>query len=91
MVRLDQEDKPMSREDVLGRDLVRLAGILCREKEFAEWLISRGEIFEEDEVVEWMRSELGVQSRSEIPQNQEAMHKLRSINNEYQQWKQQNA
>lgn len=89
MVRLAADDKPMNRGD-LGGDLVRLAGILCREPDFARWLIERGEIFDDsgDEVVEWMRKELGVKSRTEIPQKPEAMKKLMNINQEYQTWKQ---
>ena len=90
MVRLDESDKPMNRDNDLGRDLVRLAGILCRDPAFAKWLEHLGEILEpeEGEVIEWLRNHLGVASRSELPNNPEAMRKLRLLNQEYQQWKQ---
>ena len=90
MVRLTEDDKPMNREDALSRDLVRLAGILCREPQFAQWLEHTGEILEADEtdVVAWLRAHLGIKSRSELPTNPEAMRKLRLLNQEYQQWKQ---
>lgn len=90
MVRLNNSDQPMHRENDLGTDLVRLAGILCREDSFGKWLEDQGEILtvNEAEVVEWMRSTLGVRSRSEISSNPEAMTKLREINRNYQLWKQ---
>ena len=90
MVRLTDTDRPMNREEALGRDLVRLAGILCREPDFGKWLEHTGEILEADdtEIVDWLRKHLGVASRSEIPNNPEAMRKLRLLNQEYQEWKQ---
>lgn len=90
MVRLNESDRPMERESDLGRDLVRLAGILCREPAFGKWLEHNGELLEAntEEVVEWLRQHLGVSSRSELPNNPEAMRKLRQLNSEYQAWKQ---
>lgn len=90
MVRLNNSDQPMHRDSDLGTDLVRLAGILCREESFGKWLEDQGELLtvNEAEVVEWMRSTLGVRSRAEISSNPEAMKKLREINQQYQLWKQ---
>lgn len=90
MVRLSDSGQPMDRENDLGRDLVRLAGILCREPSFGKWLEHIGELLEADQtnVVNWLRQHLGVSSRSELPNNPEAMRKLRLLNSEYQQWKQ---
>ena len=90
MVRLSDSGQPMDRENDLGRDLVRLAGILCRDPNFGKWLEHIGELLEADqtEVVNWLRQHLGVSSRSELPNNPEAMRKLRLLNSEYQQWKQ---
>lgn len=90
MVRLGENDKPMDRDNDLGRDLVRLAGILCRDPNFGKWLEYTGELLEGDtpEVVDWLRRHLGVSSRSELPNNPEAMRKLRLLNSEYQAWKQ---
>ena len=90
MVRLNEDDRPMNRDNDLGRDLVRLAGILCRDPDFGKWLEQNGELIEanQEEVVNWLRQHLGVSSRSELPNNPEAMRKLRLLNSEYQQWKQ---
>lgn len=90
MVRLNEDDKPMNRDNDLGRDLMRLAGIMCRDPNFAKWLQDLGEIIDQSEsaVVQWLRQHLGVSSRTDIPNNPEAMRKLRMLNLEYQQWKQ---
>lgn len=90
MVRIGESGEPMNRESDLSRDLVRLAGILCRDRDFADWLQEQGEILEasEPEVVDWMRNHLGVQSRSEIPHNPDAIKKLQTLNHEFRLWKQ---
>ena len=93
MVRLGDNDKPMNREDALSRDLIRLAGIICREQSFADWLFIQDLIPEpsDQNAVEWLRAELDIQSRSELKENAKARGRFIQINDEYQQWKQQNA
>lgn len=93
MVRLNEEEKPMDREQEHSRDMVRVAGILCRDKEFWQFLKEAGQVFEASEEVSisWLKDELGVLSRSDIPNNQVATEKLKSINKEFQLWKQANA
>lgn len=90
MVRLTEDDKPMNRDDVLSRDLIRLAGIVCREEAFAQWLYMQDLIPEPSpqNAVEWLRAELDVQSRSELKENAKARSRFVQINNEYQAWKQ---
>jgi hypothetical protein len=93
MVRLGDNDKPMNREDALSRDLIRLAGIICREQSFADWLFIQDLIPEpsDQNAVEWLRAELDIQSRSELKENAKARGRFIQINEDYQQWKQQNA
>jgi hypothetical protein len=90
MVRLGENDRPMDRDDVLAKDLVRLAGIICREEQFAQWLYDQNLIRRNDtaSAVEWLRAELDVQSRSELKDNARARSRFIQINNEYQAWKQ---
>ena len=90
MVRLGEDDKPMNRDDVLSRDLIRLAGIICRESSFADWLFIQDLIPQpsEQNAVEWLRAELDIQSRSELKENAKARSRFIQINNEYQAWKQ---
>jgi hypothetical protein len=92
MVRLNAEEKPMDREQEHSRDMVRVAGILCRDKEFWRFLKEAGQVFEasEEASIDWLKDELGVASRADIPNNQVATEKLKSINKEFQLWKQAN-
>ncbi len=89
MVRLNNENQPMNREHEYSRDPVRAAGILCRDTAFAKFLEERGEILEPDEqnVIDWLKSELGVQSRSELKGNPQATQRLWAIEQEYKAWK----
>jgi len=90
MVRLNGEDKPMNKDVEYHRDPVRTAGIMCRDKQFAAFLVDRGEIFEgsESAVVEWLKQELDIKSRTELKESQIKANKFWSINEEFQQWKQ---
>lgn len=90
MVRLNGEEQPLNREDEHGgQKAVRLAGLLCREKDFWEWLHQDDQIFvpDEKEATEWLRNATGVQSRSELKTNAEARKHLERINKEFLKWK----
>jgi len=87
MVRLD--DHPMKpREDSDGERAVKIAGILCREKRFWEYLHEDSQIFTptEKEATDWLREYLNVKSRTELKTNQEARDLLDTINKEYKLW-----
>ena len=90
MVRLNDEDQPIDRAaEFDGSKAVRIAGILCKEKEFWEYLHDDEQIFlaNEAEATEWLRNYLGVQSRSELKTNLEARNRLNKVNEEYMAWK----
>jgi hypothetical protein len=89
MVRLNGDNKPMNREHEHSTDWVRMAGILSRDPAFPRWLEDIGEILDanEKDAVEWLREHLGVESRAEIPNNPAAIQKLRTILQEFNQWK----
>ena len=90
MVRLNDEDQPIDRAaEFDGSKAVRIAGILCKEKEFWEYLHEDEQIFlaNEAEATEWLRNYLGVQSRSELKTNLEARNRLNKVNEEYMAWK----
>lgn len=86
MVRLDQHEQPMVRQP----NYVKLAGMLCNNPTFHEYLVDRGNIFDptESEATTWLRSELGITSRKELGTNQEAVKKLMHINQDFQSWQQ---
>jgi hypothetical protein len=93
MVRLNQDQQPMQRDQEFEGDrAIRLAGVLCREKEFWEYLNDQCHILDADEesATEWLREYLGVLSRSELKTDQEARIRLKKINEEYKAWKAKN-
>lgn len=90
MVRINGDEQPLDREDEHGgQKSVRLAGLLCREKDFWEWLHQDDQIFvpDEKEATEWLRNATGVQSRSELKTNADARKHLERINKEFLKWK----
>jgi hypothetical protein len=88
MVRLGDNEEPIDRRVFDGDKAVRLAGVLCREKEFWSFLVEQGEVFDpsEDEVTEWLRDYLGIKSRSELKVNEDARSRLSLLNKEYLKW-----
>lgn len=88
MVRLSDDDMPMDRRELEGGKALRLAGVLCREPEFWEFLADTGEIFDsnEKEATEWLRGHLGIASRSELKTNDVAREKLQTLNKAYREW-----
>ena len=89
MVRLGDEEKPLNREEFAGSQLVKLAGIMCRDKDFWDYLYDDGQLFEKNEAacVDWMTSYLGVNSRADIKTNQEAQRLLKEMNAKFKEWK----
>ena len=90
MVRMSDDGKPMVREqEYPSKDLVRLAGVLCRDPLFHEFLTDTGQSFERSEgaAIEWLRHELGITSRTELKTNQTAASQFRFIHQEFQAWK----
>jgi hypothetical protein len=90
MVRLSDDGKAMVREqEYPSKDLVRLAGVMCRDPLFHAFLAETGQVFEESEAtaIEWLREEIGIQSRAELKTNQTAASRFRFIHQEFQAWK----
>jgi hypothetical protein len=88
MVRIGDDEKPIQREN-FANDIVQSAGILCRDKNFARFLMETGQIFDDSEeaVTDCLKEELGIQSRTELKTNKEAASKFLHINQEYASWK----
>ena len=89
MVRLGDEEKPLNREEFAGTQMVKLAGILCRDKDFWDYLYDDGQLFEKSEAacVDWMTAYLGVNSRSDIKTDANAQGLLKILNAKYKEWK----
>lgn len=90
MVRINDSEEPLDREEEFGgAKAVRLAGILCKEPDFWEFLYDDLQIMErnEKEASDWLRNFLNLGSRSELKTNPEARQLLDKINKDYLRWK----
>lgn len=90
MVRLGDNEEPLDREDAFGGEqAIRLAGILCRDPQFWEFLYDDLQIIEknEKEASNWLRDAIGVISRSELKTNQDARENLMKVKKEFEAWK----
>ena len=89
MVRLNGADQPMVREQEYAPDPVKIAGILCRDVDFHQFLLQTGNTTEANETatIDWMRNELGIASRAELKSNHDAARHLFTINEEFKAWK----
>jgi hypothetical protein len=89
MVRLNNEERPMNREQEYSGDGVRTAGMLCRDPQFQKFLYDGGHIFiaNEEEATIWIKEYLDIQSRSEIKESQRAQEMLRGVQQEFSAWK----
>jgi hypothetical protein len=89
MVRLGDEEKPLNRDEFAGAQMVKLAGMLCRDKGFWDYLHEGGQLFDKNEAacVEWLQSYLNIGSRSDIKINKLAQDELKTLYGEYKEWK----
>jgi hypothetical protein len=89
MVRLNNEERPMNREQEHSNDGVRTAGILSRDPQFHKFLYDGGHIFiaNEEEATSWLKEYLEINSRTEIKDSARAQEKLRGITQEFSAWK----
>lgn len=89
MVRLDDNEQPLNRQEYAGAQMVKLAGMLCRDKDFWEYLHEGGQLFEKNEAdcISWIQSYLGIPSRSEIKNNKLAQDELKELYTEFKEWK----
>ena len=88
MVRLSGDETPMDRGEFDGQKAVRVAGLLCRDPDFWEWLHEDTQIIEatEKEATDWLRDFLGVTSRSELKVNQDARARLEKLHKDFNAW-----
>ena len=89
MVRLADNEEPLNREEFAGGQMVKLAGMLCRDKDFWEYLHEEGLLFnkEESECIFTLQNYLNINSRSEIKTNIDAQNALKSLYTRYKEWK----
>jgi len=89
MVRLADTEVPFNRDEFAGAQMVKLAGMLCRDSKFWDYLYEDGQLFETSEAacIDWLQSYLRVASRAEIKTNLEAQGALKILYAQYKEWK----
>jgi hypothetical protein len=89
MVRLNEAEKPLAREQEYSRDLVRSSAILCRDPLFHKFLLAKSQILEasEEEATDWLKTELQIGSRTELKNNPDAAKQYNFIYQEFLEWK----
>jgi len=89
MVRLNEEERPMNREQELAKDMVRVSGMLCRDPQFWAFLQESGNVIDktEKEAMTWLKSYLKVESRADISKSQQAVEKMLGVKQEFASWK----
>lgn len=87
MVRINDEERPMERQPVDKH--ISIAGMLCRDPEFWDFLNEQELVFERNEkaVTEWLKSYLNIESRKDLRNNTEAKDALDKILREFKEWK----
>jgi hypothetical protein len=93
MVRLDGHEEPMDRQrEYEGDRSIRIAGLLCRDPKFWQYLHEDTQILEatEKEATNWLRDYLNIPSRSELKTNPQARITLDIIHKDYNEWTQKN-
>lgn len=91
MVRIDDNQQPLDRRDFEGSKYVKMAGMLAKTPTFWDYLEDEALVFEknEDAAVEWLRTYLNIQSRSELMTNPTSRALFDKLMKEYTTWKNQ--
>ena len=90
MVRLNENEQPMNRNDEFPGDAaVKMAGILCRDPDFWEWLHAKEWLMEKTEkaCTEWLYSYLDIESRKELKMNVEARDLFARLKASFDNWR----
>jgi len=90
MVRLGDDEQPMVREhEFPGDHAVKMAGILCRDPEFWEWLHKKEWLMEKNEkaCASWLIFYLGIESRKELKTSEEARDLFNRLKASFEAWR----
>lgn len=90
MVRLDEQEQPMNRSNEFpGDHAVKMAGILCRDPDFWEWLHAKEYLMEKNEkaCTEWLTAYLNIESRKELKTDAEARELFNRLNASFNNWR----
>jgi hypothetical protein len=92
MVRIGDDERPMNREhEFPGDHAVKMAGILCRDPEFWEWLELQKLVTTKDEktCANWLSFYLGIESRKELKTDEDARELFNRLKASFEAWRKQ--
>lgn len=92
MVRLGDDERPMNREQEFpGDHAVKMAGMLCRDPEFWEWLSQKKLLEDQNEkaCAEWLSDYLGIESRKELKTDEDARALFNRLKEAFEAWRKQ--
>ena len=90
MVRVGDDEQPLDRDAAFpGDNAVKIAGMLCRDKDFWEWIftVAAVEVGNEDECREWLCDYLGIEARRELKTSPEARDLFTKLHKSYNAWR----
>jgi len=90
MVRLGDDEKPLNREQEFpGDHAVKMAGMLCRDPEFWEWLSQKKLLEDQNEkaCAEWLSDYLGIESRKELKTDEDARALFNRLKEAFEAWR----
>ena len=90
MVRVGDDEQPLDRDAAFpGDNAVKIAGMLCRDKEFWEWVftVAAVEVNSEDECRAWLCDYLGIEARRELKTSTEARDLFTKLHKSYNAWR----
>jgi hypothetical protein len=90
MVRLADNEEPLNREEYAGGQLLKKAGMICRDPEFWKFMQDEGLVFEmkESAVAEAVCGYCDMVSRSELKTSPDAQMLFKRLMGEFEAWKQ---
>ena len=90
MVRLADNEEPLNREEYVGGQLVKKAGMICRDPEFWKFMEDEGLAFEmkESAMAEAVCGYCDINSRSELKSDMGAQALFKKLMGEFEAWKQ---
>jgi hypothetical protein len=92
MVRIGDDERPMNREQEFpGDHAVKMAGMLCRDPEFWEWLSRQKLLTQKNEkaCAEWLSHYLGIESRKELKTDEDARALFNRLKETFEAWRKQ--
>lgn len=74
---------------VMYNNRVKIAGIMCKDKRFHEWLAIDGNQYSESSATEWLHRACDMRSRTELNGNLKAQKLFDAIVKEFEEWRSQ--